>query len=293
VRYRVQHQTLYSYATEVLHSHQLLHLVPRPAPYQECLEHGIRVSVMPHRRQDGVDAFGNPVSRIELDHPHRELGVVAEMEIEVYARPQPLATDSMPWERVSAVLAYHGGAPGRDALEAYRFRCQSPYVPLKRMYVEYSADCFPPDRPILVAADALMTKLHEELDYAPGATTVQTPLEEVLVKRRGVCQDFAQLMIACLRSRGLAARYMSGYVRRVEQLGDSASHAWVQVFAPPFGWIELDPTNNVRVGTDHVAVAWGRDFGDVSPLRGVILGGGTHELSVSVRVESAPARAQS
>ncbi len=286
MRYRVRHQTLYSYGAEVLHSHQLLHLVPRPAPYQECLEHGIQVSVAPHRRCDGVDAFGNPVSRIELDHPHRELAVVAEMEIEVYPRPQPLPTDSMPWERVSAALAYHGAPPGRDALEACRFRCESPYVPLKRMYVEYSKECFPPGRPLLDAAGALMAKLHQELDYAPGATTVQTPLAQVLGERRGVCQDFAQLMIACLRSRGLAARYVSGYVRRVEQLGDSASHAWVAVFAPPFGWIELDPTNNVRVNTDHVAVAWGRDFGDVSPLRGVILGGGSHKLAVSVALES-------
>lgn len=290
MRYHIRHETLYSYGTEVLHSHQLLHLVPRPAPYQECAEHAIEVSVAPHQRRDGVDAFGNPVTRIELDHPHRELGIVARMDIEVHPRPQPLATDSLPWERVCAALAYQGASPGREALEACRFRCQSPYIPLKRMYVDYAHECFTPERSILAAAAALMTKLHEDLEYAPGTTTVQTPLEEVLVKRRGVCQDFAQLMIACLRSRGLAARYVSGYVRRVGQMADGASHAWVAVFAPPFGWVELDPTNDVRVGTDHVAVAWGRDFGDVSPLRGVILGGGSHELAVKVRVESASGR---
>ena len=141
-----------------------------------------------------------------------------------------------------------------------------------------------------------MLKLHRDLKYAPGETTVRTPLREILKKRRGVCQDFAHLMIACLRSRGLAARYVSGYLRagpcaqrRVATappaIGAGASHAWVAVYTPPFGWLEFDPTNNVRVGTDHVAVAWGRDFGDVSPLHGVILGGATHELSVSVSVE--------
>jgi transglutaminase-like putative cysteine protease len=286
MRYRVRHETQYSYQTEVLHSHQLLHLVPRPAPYQECLEHAIEVSQAPHRRRDSVDAFGNPITRIELDHPHRQLAVVAHMEIDVHPRPQLLASDSAPWEHVAASLTYRMDSPWRDTLEACRFRHESAYVPLKRMYVDYAADCFPCGRPILEAASALMTKLHQELRYAPGTTTVQTPLAEVLAKRRGVCQDFAQLMIACLRSRGLAARYMSGYVRRLQQRGNSASHAWVSVFAPPYGWIELDPTNNVPVGTDHIAVGWGRDFGDVSPLRGAILGGGSHELAVSVAVES-------
>jgi transglutaminase-like putative cysteine protease len=151
------------------------------------------------------------------------------------------------------------------------------------MFTDYAEDCFPAKRPILACAQALMTKLHTELMYAPGATTIATPVTEVLEIRRGVCQDFAHLMIACLRSRGLAARYVSGYVRSL--VGSAASHAWVAVYAPPFGWLELDPTNDTMVGTDHIAVAWGRDFGDVSPLRGIILGGGSHRLSVDVRVE--------
>jgi transglutaminase-like putative cysteine protease len=139
-----------------------------------------------------------------------------------------------------------------------------------------------------------MQKLHRELTYAPGETDIATPLVEVLQNRRGVCQDYAHLMIACLRSKGLAGRYVSGYIRlrpasedpaTLAYVGTGASHAWVSVYSPPFGWLDLDPTNNVHVGTDHVTVAWGRDFGDVSPLRGVILGGGTHDLSVSVTVE--------
>ncbi len=293
MRYRVRHATLYRYDEEVLHSHQLLRLVPRPVPYQECLEHAIHVSPAGYRRRDDVDAFGNPLSRIVIAQRHRRLEVQAEMEIEVHPRPALNATDSLAWERVVASLSYWATPPARESLDACRFRHESAYVRVKSLFSEYAEDAFEPERPVLDASYALMTKLNREFRYAPGETTIATPLSEVLQKRRGVCQDFAHLMIACLRSRGLAARYVSGYVRRLQQLGSSATHAWVAVYCPPFGWVELDPTNNVRVGTDHVAVAWGRDFGDVSPLRGVILGGGSHELSVTVHVESVPVAADS
>ncbi len=143
---------------------------------------------------------------------------------------------------------------------------------------------------VLQVADRLMAKVHAEFTYAPGETEIATPLLEVFHRRRGVCQDYAHCMIACLRSAGLAARYVSGYLRTHGEslVGADASHAWVAVFAPPFGWVEFDPTNNVRVRQEHVALAWGRDFGDVSPLRGVILGGGSHTLSVSVAMEPLP-----
>ena len=282
-RYRVRHATAYTYASDVVHSHQLLHLVPRPAPYQQCLEHTIDISPAAYRRREEIDAFGNPVTRVEFEHPHRKLEVTTDMEVEVHARPSIAANDTVPWDRLAARFIYNGRSPARDDLEATRFRFESPYVRLKRMFTDYAEDCFPAKRPILACAQALMTKLHTELMYAPGATTIATPVTEVLEIRRGVCQDFAHLMIACLRSRGLAARYVSGYVRSL--VGSAASHAWVAVYAPPFGWLELDPTNDTMVGTDHIAVAWGRDFGDVSPLRGIILGGGSHRLSVDVKVE--------
>ncbi|HEY0342628.1 MAG TPA: transglutaminase family protein, partial [Steroidobacteraceae bacterium] len=271
------------YASDVVHSHQLLHLVPRPAPYQQCLEHTIDISPAAYRRREEIDAFGNPVTRVEFEHPHRKLEVMTDMEIEVHTRPSIAAADTVPWDRLAGRFTYNGRSPGREDLEAVRFRFESPYVRLKRMFTDYAEDCFPAKRPILTCAQALMTKLHTELKYAPGATTIATPVTEVLEIRRGVCQDFAHLMIACLRSRGLAARYVSGYVRSL--VGSAASHAWVAVYAPPFGWLELDPTNDTMVGTDHIAVAWGRDFGDVSPLRGIILGGGSHRLSVDVKVE--------
>lgn len=282
-RYHIRHATAYEYGADVVHSHQLLHLVPRPAPFQQCLEHKIGISPAAYRRRDGIDAFGNPVTRIEFDHPHRNLTVTTDMEVEVHPRPPLPVGETLSWERVAASLAYRGQSPGREDLEACRFRHESPYVRVKRMFTEYAADCFASGRPILACAEALMTQLHRELKYAPGETTIATPATEVLRSRRGVCQDFAHLMIACLRSRGLPARYVSGYVRSL--VGAGASHAWVSVYAPPFGWVDLDPTNDKLAGTEHVAVAWGRDFGDVSPLRGMILGGGSHQVSVSVTVE--------
>jgi len=283
VRYRVRHETAYLYGSDVAHSHQLLHLVPRPAPCQQCLEHTITISPPAFRRREELDAFGNPITRVEFEHPHRRLEVTTDMEIHVHPRPSLAATDTLPWDRLTKRFRYTGRPPARDDLEAIRFRQESPYVRVKRMFTDYAEDCFPAGYPLLVCAQALMTKLHTELKYAPGATTISTPVTEVLEIRRGVCQDFAHLMIACLRSRGLPARYVSGYVRSL--VGSAASHAWVAVYAPPFGWLELDPTNDTMVGTDHISVAWGRDFGDVSPLRGIILGGGRHSVSVDVRVE--------
>ncbi len=292
-KYRIRHETRYTYAADVVHSHHLLHLVPRPAPYQECLEHDIEICPENHRRVNEFDAFGNPLVRVELAQPHRELAVVSRMEIEVHPRPAVNADTTEAWEKVGEEFAYRGAWPSRDQLDAARFRHESPHVRLKQSFTDYAHDCFAAGQPILVCAERLTEKLHKEIVYAPGETTISTPVTEVLEKRRGVCQDFAHLMISCLRSRGLPARYVSGYLRtnvasaggEKKLVGDAASHAWVAVWSPPYGWIEFDPTNGCFAGTDHVAVAWGRDFGDVSPLRGVILGGAEHQLSVTVRVE--------
>jgi transglutaminase-like putative cysteine protease len=169
---------------------------------------------------------------------------------------------------------------------------ESSYVRVKQTFSDYAADCFGAGRPLLAGAESLMHKMHRDFSYEPGTTNISTSAIEAFAARRGVCQDFAHIMLACLRSRGLAARYVSGYLRTAPPgsdaslLGADASHAWVSVFCPPFGWIDLDPTNDVRVGTDHIVIAWGRDFGDVSPLRGVIVGGGRHRLSVRVSVQA-------
>ncbi len=307
--YRVRHVTSYEYGSDVVLSHQLLHLVPRPVHFQQCFEHSIEISPSAYRRRDELDAFGNPVTRVELDHPHQRLAVTTEMQIRVHRRPPAVAGDTLPWERVASQLSYNGLPAAREDLEASRFRYESPYVRVKKMFTDYAQSCFPAGRPILEGAQELMSKLHCDFEYAPGETTVATPVTDLLKNRRGVCQDFAHLMIACLRSRGVAARYVSGYVRMLQPkdeaaeeaateaeghdlelpepdlIGGAASHAWVSVYAPPFGWVDLDPTNDSYVGTDHVSIAWGRDFGDVSPLRGVILGGGRHSLVVQVRVD--------
>lgn len=285
--YRIRHQTHYEYGADVAHSHHLLHLVPRPAPYQECLEHAVDISPVPDFRGEEIDAFGNPVTRVEFEHPHSELEVTAHMEVRVHPRPMADASQTQSWEQVAEALAYNGRWPARASLDVGRFRHESPHVRIKRAFTDYAAECFEPEQPVLTGAIALMHKLHRDMRYAPGKTTISTPLMEVLEKRHGVCQDFAHLMIACLRSHGLAARYVSGYIRSSLTGGD-ASHAWVAVYAPPYGWVELDPTNDIFAGTEHVAVAWGRDFGDVSPLRGIILGGGSHQLSVNVAVQQVP-----
>lgn len=285
-RYAVQHETLYRYDREVAHSHQQLHLTPRASPRQRCLQHSIQIEPQPAVRSEHLDAFGNRVTRVELDRPHDRLRVVAAMEVILEALPAPGAAEGENWERVRDQLGYQAREREQPWLEAMRFRGESPFIRIKRLFSDFARDCLEPQTSVLAVARALMAKVHAEFTYAPGETEIATPLVEVFHKRRGVCQDYAHLMIACLRSAGLAARYVSGYLHtHGALLGANASHAWVAVFAPPFGWVEYDPTNNVRVTQDHVALAWGRDFGDVSPLRGVILGGGSHTLKVRVAVK--------
>jgi transglutaminase-like putative cysteine protease len=292
VRYRVVHKTTYSYAGPVAHAHHLLHLVPRPTPWQSCNDYQLEIAPVPAISRREVDGCGNPVTRIELDRPHERLEVTARMQVELQPRPHLDFGTGEAWETVRAGLQYHARPLDEESREALRYRVQSPLVPIKRVFGDFAADCFPEGRSVLAGAHALMQKVYGELSYSPGTTEVGTPLREVLERRAGVCQDYAQLMIAGLRSLGLAARYVSGYLRTARPseaepalVGADASHAWVAVFAPPHGWVEFDPTNNLLVDRDHVVLGWGRDFSDVSPLRGVILGGGAHTLDVAVKVE--------
>jgi transglutaminase-like putative cysteine protease len=288
-RYLIRHETLYEYRGEVAHADQLLHLTPRLCPYQTTLAHKIDLDPAPTGRRDEADPFGNLVTRLEYDRPHRSLRVIAGTEVEVRERPAVDAADSDQWEQVRDALGYRAESLPPELLEACRFRLRSPFAAVKKAFGEYARESFAPGRTILAASEALSRRIREQFTYAPGETTVATPLLEVLETKRGVCQDFAHLMIASLRSLGLAARYVSGYVKTTPgnaspsaRAGGDASHAWVGVFCPPFGWIDLDPTNGVRVGSAHVTIGWGRDFGDVSPLRGIIVGGGEHSVRVNV-----------
>ena len=292
VRYHVLHETSYDYGSPVSLSQQQLHLSPRILAWQQIEEQRIEIVPQPSWRRDGQDAFGNPVTWIAFHAPHDSLRISSAMTIAITPHlPENLET-SLPWETVRDRLAYDSAPPLPEDLDAVRFLFESAHVRIKHELALYAADCFPPDTPVLVGAQALMAKIFREFKFDPEATTVSTPIMEVLEKKRGVCQDFAHLMIACLRALGLAARYVSGYLLtrpppgKPRLVGADASHAWVSVYAPGFpnDWVDFDPTNNLLPNTEHITVAIGRDFGDISPLRGIILGGGGAEPEVEVTV---------
>ena len=293
-RYHVTHETVYSYGGDVAHAHHLLHLVPREREHQRCMSSHIHLDPVPGARCDSKDAFGNPIARLEYDRPHSRLEVSTKLDVivESPATTELAGIDS--WERVVSRVSYSGRPMQVCDVEAAQFRMQSSYVVLKQMLSDYAEDCFAPGCTVLFGAEKLMRKIHGDVRYVSGVTDISTSVTEIFESKRGVCQDFAHLMIACLRSKGLSARYVSGYLRtnpgpaagadETMLVGADASHAWVSVYCPPIGWVDLDPTNNLLVDTDHVTLAWGRDFGDVSPLRGVIVGGGGHDFSVRVSV---------
>jgi len=289
-RYQILHDTHYHYDSPVSLAQQLAHLWPRACEWQVCTERQLTISPEPTTRRDEQDVFGNPLTRLAFERPHDELLVNARLSVEVLARPEPDFTLSPAWESTCSALTYSSRPLPSPLLEACRYRFESPYVHLKRSFVEFSESCFAPGRPLMLCIRALMEKIFNEFTFDAEATQVATPLVEVLERRRGVCQDFAHLMLACVRSRGLAARYVSGYLLtqpppgQPRLIGADASHAWVSVFCPVLGWVDFDPTNNVQPALEHITLAWGRDFSDVSPLRGVILGGGSHDPEVRVTV---------
>ena len=233
-RYAVRHATLYEYGGDVVHSHHLLHLQPREFAFQRCLEHSLILDPQPSFSREDVDAFGNAIARLEYDRAHERLAVTAEMQVEIFPRAAESPDAAEPWDELRRRLAYHAISVSPADLEACRFRMRSPHVPLKMAFEEYAADCFTPGRPVAAACQALMRKIHREFKYVPGSTTNRTSIVDVLKGRRGVCQDFAHFMIGCLRSSGLAARYVSGYIRTVRKggaaaIGGDASHALQQM----------------------------------------------------------------
>lgn len=287
--YAVVHETRYAYEQPVGLSRQVLHLTPRDTEWQTCRFHELRISPEPAILSTSRDAFGNPRSSLCIEVDHESLSVCAESRVEVTARTPPADSDTPAWDRVRARLAYAAGRRPEPAdLDAARFLFESARVRNKRELAAWTAPCFPPGAPLLTGVRALMQRIHDELVFDPKATVVSTPVMEVFARRRGVCQDFAHLMLSCLRSIGLASRYVSGYLLtrpppgRTRLIGADASHAWVSVYCPDFGWIDADPTNAVLPSLEHVTLGWGRDYDDVIPLRGVLLGGGAHELEIEV-----------
>ncbi|MDB4946765.1 MAG: Transglutaminase-like enzyme putative cysteine protease [Labilithrix sp.] len=289
--YVVLHDTKYEYEAPVGLSRQIVHLTPRQMPWQTCERSLLTVTPTPEILSVADDAFGNPLTSLLIEKDHATLEVRAQSWVTVSTREYPEDARTTPWEQVRAQLAYHAGVRlDASDLDATRYLFESMRVRNKRELALWSAECFRPGTPLLVGVRALMHRIHDELVFDPAATTVSTPVMEVFERRRGVCQDFAHLMISCLRSLGLASRYVSGYLLtrpppgKKRLVGADASHAWVSVYLPGFGWVDADPTNAVFPQLEHVTLGWGRDYDDVIPLRGVLLGGGSHELTIRVTV---------
>ena len=291
--YRVEHDTAYRYSEPVMLSHQQLHLTPRLLDYQAIGAHEVIIKPAPTQQRNIIDAFGNPLTEIAIESAHTSLDIIAKSTVAVTQRPVLDPEKTAAWETVRDTLAYRAAwHPEPAILDATQFLFESPYARVKRNLRAYAGDCFEPGRPILAAAAALMAKIHREFKFDAAATNVTTPVMKFFEQKRGVCQDFTHLMISCLRSTGLAARYVSGYLLtrpapgKPRHVGTDVSHAWVALFVPGNGWIDLDPTNNVMPSLEHITLGWGRDFSDVTPLRGVINGGGEQILEVKVTVET-------
>ncbi len=298
MRLTVQHETVYDYRSAVETAQHTAHLQPRATALQRVRHFDLQISPAPEGLRHGLDAFGNPQAWWTLVHPHTQLQVVARSEVDT-AVPLDLQ-GRQPWEAVREHFRYRSGQPG-DAQACFVFG--SHHAPLHEQFAAYARNSFAPGRALQAAAIDLMHTLHRDFTYASQSTDVHTPALQALQARRGVCQDFAHILIACLRSLGLAARYVSGYLLthppegQPRLIGADASHAWASVYLPELagspcgGWLDLDPTNDRwgfgAPGEDHVVLAWGRDFADVSPLRGVLQGGQSHSLKVGVSVAPA------
>lgn len=288
--YIVSHETRFDYATDVRMSQQILHLTPRCLTGQQVESVDIEIFPAPATRSDTTDFFGNTTTYASLYEPHRRLSITSTSRVAVSRQTPQTLTDSVPWEQIRSRVATPSASP---ALDAAIYRHESPYIDIPGEIAALTDDIFLPGRPVLDAAMALTRRIHEDFAYRGGVTDIHTPVREVLRLRQGVCQDFAHLELACLRALGLAVRYVSGYLLTAPKEGEAKligadeSHAWVSVWAGDQGWVDFDPTNNKIPGNDYVVLGWGRDYADVTPINGFIVGGGSHELSVAVTMQPA------
>lgn len=287
MKLRVSHTTSYRYTEAVTLSHNQVRLTPREFEHQKCLSTRIRIEPFPSVLRTWIDSFGNETTYFTFEDPHPELTISLQGSVETLPRPRNNTVNGGTWEDgVHFLRTEHTAA----ALEAALFTFDSPYVSPEADVQAYAATSFTPGRSLWDAVVELTSRIYADFRYDPQATTLRTTLAEVLTLRRGVCQDFAHLQIACLRAFGLAARYVSGYLvthplpGKQKLVGADASHAWLSVFFPGCGWIDFDPTNNCLPNEEHITLAWGRDYFDVAPIKGLYLGGGTSTLHVSVDV---------
>lgn len=285
--YRVRHQTTYEYEAPVLHCHHSAHLKLRSLPYQRVRLATISIDPAPRERFEYVDYFGNPAEHFEVTHHHECLDIVAIGEALVERRfsSEDQYETGISWDAVAAQFAATG-----PFMAEREFCYDSPLVRRHPMLRDYCAQTFVPGRSLFQCLVELNQRIFKEFKYEPAVTDISTPLAQVMRERRGVCQDFAHVAVGCLRSLGLPARYISGYMETLpppgqpKLVGADASHAWFAAYIPGIGWIDFDPTNGILPQSRHITAAFGRDFSDVSPLKGVALGGGRHQLKVSVDV---------
>lgn len=287
-RYRVRHSSAYRYGNDIMLAHHLLHLTPRIALGQRTLAFHMEVEPKPSVITQHQDFFGNPTTYLEMHEPHMRLTVRIDVEVEVDEdRPSPAAMEA-PWENLRDQL----NNPADDgARAATAFAYNSPMIVPSTDLRDYAVRSFPAGRPIGAAVLDLTNRIFDDFTFDAEATTIATPVAEVLENKRGVCQDFAHLQIGCLRSLGLAARYISGYLRTVpppgkdKVFGADVSHAWLSVWCGGDEWLDMDPTNGRAGSVDLITLAWGRDYGDISPLQGVIIGSAIQHMTVEVEVE--------
>ena len=286
--YHITHRTLYEYAAPVSVSHHVARLEPRATATQTRSSFSLQIFPEPALRKARTDYFGNQLCFFAIQEIHSKLEIITSSRVTVQPRNPAQTESSTPWESVAEMFR---DPVSPEIIEPYQFVFDSPQIRASQELADYARESFGRDTPLLVGARDLTRRIFEDFNFDPQATPVATPLEEVLEKRRGVCQDFAHLGIACLRSLGLPARYVSGYLRtrppagKPRLVGADASHAWFRIFCPGPGWVDFDPTNNVQPAEEHILVAYGRDYGDVSPVAGILTGGGSHVVRVSVDVE--------
>ena len=287
--YRIVHRTTFSYRHPVSVGKHVACLKPRSLPNQQLTNSELHIEPAPAAMTERIDYFGNLQCFFTVQEPHRELVVEARSEVRMEGVAATLPEDSRPWEEAVRLIPRDQSSEG---LEAYQFMFESPRIRLRPEFATYALQSFTPGRPLREGLLDLTTRIHKDFRFDSKVTNVRTTTEEVFRKRHGVCQDFAHFQIACLRSLNLSARYVSGYLRthpphgQPRLVGADASHAWISAYCPGIGWIDLDPTNNLVPSNGHVTLAWGRDYGDVSPLYGVIQGGGAHALNVAVDMDA-------
>ena len=286
--YKIIHRTNYKYRYPVSVGNHVACLQPRNIAGRQVAQSQLHIHPSPVTRTERVDYFGNTLCFFTIQEPHNELVVEARSQVTLIEQPLTVPEKLVAWEEAAGSLPSDAS---HEELEAFQFRFESPRIRIQPEFAAYARTSFTPRRPMREALLDLTTRIHHEFRFDTKVTNVRTPPEEVFKKRRGVCQDFAQVQIACLRSINVAARYVSGYLRtyapvgKPRLIGADASHAWVSAYCPGIGWTDVDPTNDVVPSSGHVTLAWGRDYGDVSPLRGLVLGGGANILKVAVDME--------